>query len=48
MPDGIFQGLNEGKVEIGYGSSVNRLRMSRDEVDKHVENMYEAMKKTIE
>lgn len=46
--DGIFQGLNEGKVEIGYGSSVNRLRMSRDEVDKHVENMYEAMKKTIE
>lgn len=46
--DGIFQGLNEGKVEIGYGSSVNRLRMTRDEVDKHVENMYEAMKKTIE
>ncbi|MEZ2717855.1 short-chain dehydrogenase [Niallia circulans] len=46
--DGIFQGLKEGKVEIGYGSSVNRLRMSRDEVDKHVENMYEAMKKMIE
>jgi len=46
--DGIFQGLSEGKVEIGYGSSAIRLRMSRDEVDKHVENMYEAMKKTIE
>ncbi len=46
--DGIFQGLEEGKMEIGYGSSVNRLRMSRDELDKHVENMYNAMKKTIE
>ncbi|MER2058625.1 MAG: SDR family NAD(P)-dependent oxidoreductase [Niallia sp.] len=46
--DGIFQGLQEGKIEIGYGSSVNRLRMSRDELDKHVENMYNAMKKTIE
>ncbi|CAM5731323.1 SDR family NAD(P)-dependent oxidoreductase [Bacillus circulans] len=46
--DGIFQGLKEGKLEIGYGSSVDRLRMSRDEVDKHVENMYEAMKKMIE
>lgn len=46
--DGIFQGLKDGKVEIGYGSSVDRLRMSRDEVDQHVENMYEAMKKTIE
>ncbi|MCM3364481.1 SDR family oxidoreductase [Niallia sp. Sow4_A1] len=46
--DGIFQGLEEGKMEIGYGSSVNRLRMSRDDSDKHVENMYNAMKKTIE
>lgn len=46
--DGIFQGLEEGKMEIGYGSSINRLRMSRDELDKHVENMYNAMKKTIE
>ncbi|CAI9394695.1 MULTISPECIES: SDR family oxidoreductase [Bacillaceae] len=46
--DGIFQGLKEGKMEIGYGSSVNRLRMSRDDSDKHVENMYNAMKKTIE
>ncbi|MGW9018853.1 SDR family oxidoreductase [Priestia megaterium] len=46
--DGIFKGLEEGKKEIGYGTSVNRLRMSRDEVDEHVENMYKAMKNTIE
>lgn len=46
--DGIFKGLEEGKKEIGYGTSVDRLRMSRDEVDEHVENMYKAMKNTIE
>lgn len=46
--DGIFKGLEEGKKEIGYGSSVERLRMSRDEIDKHVENMYKALKSTIE
>ncbi|MFH5186008.1 SDR family oxidoreductase [Paenibacillus sp. TAB 01] len=46
--DGIFKGLEEGKQEIGYGSSVNRLRMSRDEVDAHAENMYNAMKNAIE
>jgi len=46
--DGIFKGLEEGKQEIGYGSSVNRLRMSRDEVDAHVEHMYNAMKNAIE
>ncbi|GIP28602.1 hypothetical protein J23TS9_37320 [Paenibacillus sp. J23TS9] len=46
--DGIFKGLEEGKKEIGYGSSVNRLRMSRDEVDEYVENMYKATKNTIE
>lgn len=46
--DGVFQGLEEGKPEIGYGSSVSRLRMSRDEADEHVANMYKAMKKTIE
>ncbi|EPZ42262.1 SDR family oxidoreductase [Alicyclobacillus acidoterrestris] len=46
--DGIFQGLEEGKQEIGYGSSVSRLRMSRDEIDAYVENMYQAMKNTIE
>jgi uncharacterized oxidoreductase len=46
--DGIFQGFEDNKQEIGYGSSVNRLRMSRDEVDVYVENMYQAMKNTIE
>ncbi|MED1796414.1 SDR family NAD(P)-dependent oxidoreductase [Brevibacillus nitrificans] len=46
--DGIFKGFEEGKKEIGYGSSVNRLRMSRDEIDEHVASMYTAMKNTIE
>ncbi len=45
--DGIFKGLEEGKTEIGYGSSVDRLRMSRDEVDEYVANMYKATKSTI-
>lgn len=46
--DGIFQGLEEGKQEIGYGSSVPRLRMSRDEIDQQVENMYKGTKNLIE
>ncbi|MBP3966681.1 SDR family oxidoreductase [Paenibacillus lignilyticus] len=46
--DGIFEGLVEGKSEIGYGTSVNRLRMSRDEVDEHTANMYQALRNTIE
>ncbi|GIO34412.1 MULTISPECIES: SDR family oxidoreductase [Paenibacillus] len=46
--DGIFKGLEEGQKEIGYGSSANRLRMSRDEIDQYVENMYKATKSTIE
>ncbi|WP_067936438.1 SDR family oxidoreductase [Alicyclobacillus kakegawensis] len=46
--DGIFQGFAEGKEEIGYGSSVDRLRMSRDEIDVYVDKMYQAMKSTIE
>ncbi|KOS03839.1 MULTISPECIES: SDR family oxidoreductase [Paenibacillus] len=46
--DGIFKGLEEGKHEIGYGTSVARLRMSRDEVDQYVENMYNATKNSIE
>lgn len=45
--DGIFQGLEEGKAEIGYGTSVERLRMSRDEVDVYVEKMYDALKGRI-
>ncbi|SFL72091.1 uncharacterized oxidoreductase [Gracilibacillus orientalis] len=46
--DGIFQGLEEGKEEIGYGSSENRLRMSRDEIDEYAEKMYQATKNSIE
>ncbi|OPH54841.1 short-chain dehydrogenase [Paenibacillus ferrarius] len=46
--DGIFKGLEEEKQEIGYGTSVNRLRMSRDEIDEYAANMYTATKNTIE
>lgn len=46
--DGIFKGLEEGRQEIGYGSSEERLRMSRDDVDKYVESMYIQLKHTIE
>jgi len=46
--DGIFKGLAEGKTEIGYGTSVDRLRMSRDEIDEYVEKMYQATKSIIE
>ncbi|SDW98633.1 SDR family oxidoreductase [Paenibacillus sp. CF384] len=46
--DGIFKGLTAGDTEIGYGTSVNRLRMSRDEVDEHVAAMYKTLRTTIE
>ncbi|MEJ8304007.1 SDR family oxidoreductase [Saccharibacillus sacchari] len=46
--DGIFEGLENGLEEIGYGTSVARLRMSRDEVDLYTEKMYEAMKERLE
>ncbi|WEG11036.1 SDR family NAD(P)-dependent oxidoreductase [Pullulanibacillus sp. KACC 23026] len=46
--DGIFKGLAEGKKEIGYGSSVDRLRMSRDDIDLYVEKMYQATKNFIQ
>lgn len=46
--DGIFQGLQEDKSEIGYGSSVDRLRMSRDDIDKYTINMYHATKNMID
>lgn len=42
--DGIFAGLAEGKQEIGYGTSVDRLRMSRDQVDEYTAKMYQASK----
>ena len=46
--DGIFKGLEEGQQEIGYGSSVDRLRMSRDQIDDYVEKMYKGTKNLIE
>lgn len=46
--DSIFQGLEAGLTEIGYGTSVARLRMSRDEIDQYAEKMYEATKSAIE
>lgn len=46
--DGIFQGLAEGLQEIGYGTSVDRLRMSRDKIDEYADHMYQATKSYIE
>jgi uncharacterized oxidoreductase len=46
--DGIFKGLKEGREEIGYGSSAERLRMSRDEIDEYTKNMYNAMKSSFD
>ncbi len=46
--DGIFKGLEEGKTEIGYSTSADRLRMSRDQIDEYSAKMYNAMKGSIE
>lgn len=45
--NGIFERLEEGKTEIGYGNSVDRMRMSRNEIDAFTEKMYNAMKDSI-
>ncbi|WP_140000054.1 SDR family oxidoreductase [Paenibacillus paridis] len=45
---GIFEGLAAGKPEIGYGTSEQRLRMSRDEIDLYTANMYQATRNFIE
>ncbi|WP_050184145.1 SDR family oxidoreductase [Domibacillus robiginosus] len=42
--DSIFKGLAEGKQEIGYGTSERALRMSRDEIDEAVRNIYNRVK----
>jgi len=42
--DGIFKGLEEGKLEIGYGTSEKAMRMSRDEIDQQLEKMYTMFK----
>lgn len=46
--DGIFKGLEEGHLEIGYGTSVDRLRMSRDDIDQYTQQMYEATKDLLQ
>ncbi|WP_276353046.1 SDR family oxidoreductase [Cohnella caldifontis] len=46
--DGIFKGLEEGNREIGYGTSVARLRMSRDDIDEYAAKMYAATRNAIE
>lgn len=38
--DGIFKRLEEGRTEIGYGTSEKAMRMSRDEIDEAVKNIY--------
>ncbi|MFC5451752.1 SDR family oxidoreductase [Paenibacillus aestuarii] len=35
--DGVFQGLEKGLPEIGYGTSEKALRLSRDEIDAAVQ-----------
>ncbi|BCB02522.1 SDR family oxidoreductase [Bacillus sp. KH172YL63] len=46
--DSIFQDLEAGKTEIGYGRSAHAMKMSRDEIDQAVEEIYENTKKSIE
>ena len=36
LVDGIFKGFEDGLPEIGYGTSIPQLRMSRDEIDESV------------
>ncbi|HLN63127.1 MAG TPA: SDR family NAD(P)-dependent oxidoreductase [Symbiobacteriaceae bacterium] len=35
----VFQGLEKGDLEIGYGRAAQAMRMSRDEIDAAVEQM---------
>jgi uncharacterized oxidoreductase len=46
--DYIFKGIEEDKLEVGFGTSEKALRMSRDEIDEHSKAMFERMKKIIE
>ncbi|MCG7337764.1 SDR family NAD(P)-dependent oxidoreductase [Staphylococcus sp. ACRSN] len=43
----IFTGLEQDKVYIGYGSSKDRLTMTKNELDQVTENMYKELKDTI-
>lgn len=46
--DAIFKGLEEGRLEIGYAVSEKALRMSRDEIDESVSQLYSSLKHSIE
>ena len=46
--DSIFKDLQEGKKEIGYGRSASAMKMSRDEIDQAVEELYNNTKGSIE
>lgn len=37
--DGVYQGLKDGRQEIGYGTSEKALRLSRDEIDETVKQI---------
>ncbi|MGG1554510.1 SDR family oxidoreductase [Paenibacillus ferrarius] len=45
--DAIFNELAGDSQEIGYGTSIARLRMSRDDIDAYTEKMYQATKSLI-
>lgn len=43
----IFEGLVQEKIEIGYGSAKERLKMSKEALDEYTEEMYNTLKNTI-
>ncbi|MGG1220923.1 short-chain dehydrogenase [Priestia megaterium] len=45
--DAVFKNLDEGKHEFGYARAEKARRMSRDEIDESVKEMYSNMKDTI-
>jgi uncharacterized oxidoreductase len=45
--DAVFNELAGDSKEIGYGTSVARLRMSRDDIDAYTEKMYQSTKNLI-
>lgn len=42
--DSVFEEIKKGNTEIGYSTSAERIRMSRDKIDEYTEKMYNAMK----
>lgn len=45
--DAIFNELAGDSKEIGYGTSIARLRMSRDDIDVYTEKLYQSTKNLI-